>query len=126
MNKIILVVVLITNFLYGQLVFNSNNYLYNKKLSEIKINVGNGNISSKRNSKHISLYLIDFIKLTASTRINNNVLDNIVMGNFVNVATYDIRIKIYLSKRVSLTNRFFVIGFNPIRYFNTTALNIKF
>ena len=126
MNKIILVIVLITNFLYGHFVFNSNNYLYNKKFSEIKINVGNGNISSKRNSKHISLYLIDFIKLTASTRINNNVLDNIVMGNFVNVATYDIRIKIYLSKRVSLTNRFFVIGFNPIRYFNTTALNIKF
>jgi len=126
MNKIILVIVLITNFLYCQLVFNSNNYLYNKKLSEIKINIGNKNISTKRNTKHITLYLVDFIKLTASTRINNNVLDNIVMGNFVNVATYDIRIKIYLSKRVSLTNRFFVIGFNPIRYFNTTALNIKF
>lgn len=67
-----------------------------------------------------------FLKLTASTRLNNSITNDILNGDFYNVASYDIRLKVTVSKRVSLSNRFFTSGLQDIRFFNVLSIKIKF
>jgi hypothetical protein len=123
---LIIFFILLINIVYAQWRYYANDYTYYNRLNYTNIVLVRNNISYKRNNKHLNLYLTDFLKLTASTRFNNNLINEILIGNIYDIASYDIRFKIYISNRVSLTNRFFIAGFNNRRYVNTISLSLKF
>jgi len=87
---LIIFVILLINMVYAQWRYQANDYTYYNKLNYTNIVLVRNNISYKRNNKHLNLYLTDFLKLTASTRFNNNLINEILIGNIYDIASYDI------------------------------------
>lgn len=124
-NKICIIVFILINLVFGQWRYQSKDYHFNNQLNYKQINL-RYNVIGNRSNRSLIWKPSDFLKLTASTRINNNVINDILIGNIYDIASYDIRFKVYFSNRISLTNRFFISGFNNRRYINTISIIYKF
>lgn len=79
------------------------------------------------------------IKFTMKTRLNSNVLQKIDINDGMNnlfsdldsddywsIGSYDIRCKIYLTKKVRFLGRMVITGVNTQTYFYSTGLIVKF
>ena len=125
-KRLVIFLILVSSIVYAQWRYQGVNYTYFNKVNYSNINLNKSKQLYQKYNKHLTVYLSDVFKLTASTRFNNNLINEILIGNVYDIASYDIRFKIYLSNRVSLTNRFFIAGFNNRRYVNTISLSLKF
>ena len=79
------------------------------------------------------------IKFTMKTRLNNNVIQKIDIRDGMNnlfsdldsddywsIGSYDIRCKIYLTKKIRFLGRMVITGINTQTYFYSTGLIVKF
>jgi hypothetical protein len=124
-NKICIIVFILINLVFGQWKHQGKDYYFYHGLNHKKINL-KYKVIGNRGNRSLMWKPSEFLRLTASTRINNNVINDILIGNIYDIASYDIRFKVYFSNRLSLTNRFFISGFNNRRYINTISIIYKF
>jgi|TARA_R110000782_G_scaffold21110_1_gene56886 hypothetical protein len=63
-------------------------------------------------------YKTQHFKLTIKTGLNNDLVSQISSGdNIINLGVYDVRLKVYLSNRVSIVTR--VIGNESSRFYSS-------
>ena len=136
MKKILLVLLLLVSMnLMGQ------------KLIRSPYEVGMDSISASRLTSSLRGYIkksndvIGFrpskwVKFTLSTGTNQNYYNKLLASAekegdglgmlYLGFFRYDMRMKVYVSDRVSIINRVLVIGLNTKQYFYTSGLLIKF
>jgi len=79
------------------------------------------------------------VKFTMKTRVNYNILQKLDINDGINdifsdleaddywsIGSYDIRCKIYLTKKVRFLSRMVITGINTQTYFYSTGFIIKF
>lgn len=72
-------------------------------------------------------YKKSHIKITIRTMANNNIEPSeITEHDIVNVAAYDIRVKLYLTKNISIIDRTVVTGINTTTYYYSVGIIYKF
>ncbi len=72
-------------------------------------------------------YKRELIKITIRTMVNSNINPNeLSEHDIVNIGSYDIRIKLYLTKNVSLIDRTVITGINTTKYYYSLGLVYKF
>ena len=134
--KYILLFLLLTTSLFSQ---KKTSYdVYTTRMNAKAIS--NFNITSEVINKHKELAIINhWVKITMKTRLNRNVTDSINSSNnidgmidnleprdYFSLAAYNIRSKIYLTKKVRFVNNILITGINAQTYLYTFGFVVKF
>lgn len=135
--KLIILFIFITFYANGQNLYKSP---YQKKMDSISMTNFKFNVIKLNTKSNIYTYRpFYWLKFTLKSRFNNNVTSKIRLDNgisnlfnelefddYLSLGSYDVRMKIYLSKKVRFVQTMIVTGIQKQTYTYTSGFIIKF
>lgn len=135
--KLIILFIFMTFYVNGQKLYESP---YQKKMDSLAMVNFKFNVIKLNTKSNIYTYRpFYWLKFTLKSRFNNNVTSKIRLDDgfsnmfnelefddYLSIGSYDVRMKIYLSKKVRFVQTMIVTGIQQQTYTYTSGLIIKF
>lgn len=133
----ILLFLLLTTSIYSQRLIRTpyEQYMEARAIKNLDFNL-NTEIKKER---MLTLRPMNRVKITVKTRLNRdilskidvsngdiNIFDDLETGDYISLGAYDVRCKVYVTKKLRIITRVLITGIKIDTYFYSSGIMIKF